>query len=133
MTLLALLDASNSLAPSSPTLPTSVGVAIVCAYLLNFVKKLKQIPQVSFYTTKLNSIIRAVTSFASTIGVSIQWSSTSHTLTIGNLTLAVVAGGLFHWVAQYGAQHGFEALFQSMQMGSLRAQKENLDPHLTQQ
>ena len=124
-------DSANTLAPTSPTLPTSVGVGIVCAYLVTFVKRAKQIPWITFYSTKINTLIRAGTSFLSTIGVTVSWSSVTHTLTIGNLTLAVVVGGIYHWVVQFGIQQIAESSFQSMQIGTLRSQKENLDPHLT--
>lgn len=126
MFIAAFFDATNTLAPSSPTLPTSVGVGIVCAYIVHFVKKLKQVPKINFYSTKLNAIIRASTSFASTIGVSVSWSSTNHQLIIGNITLAVIVGGIYHWGVQYGIQHGFESLFQSMQISTFRAQTENM-------
>jgi len=123
-----LVDAGNNLAPSSPTLPTSVGVAVACAYLVTFFKKLQQVPWINFYSVKMNAIVRAATSFVSTIGVSVSWSSDTRTLTIGNITVAVIVSGLYHWIVQYGVQHGFESLFQSMAISTYRAQAENMPP-----
>ena len=125
-----LFDAANSLAPTSPSLPTGVGVGIALAYGMNWLKKLSQVPKITYYTTKLNTIIRAVTSFVATLGVSISWTSTTHTLAIGNLTLGVIGMGLYHWLVQYGTQHLSEGWLQSIEIAKYRSQSENIPPKI---
>ena len=101
-----LFDAS-ALAPATPTIPTSVGVAILSAYLLDAAKRLKQIPQVSYYTTKLNTLLRMALSGIGVLGVGWVWSAagTGHQLLITIPAWNVVFTGLWHWATSYGVQH----------------------------
>jgi hypothetical protein len=124
-----LLDTVNSLAPSSSTLPTSLGVAIVMGYILDFTKRLNQIPKITYFTTKLNSWIRLAMAGAGTLGISWTWSSLPNgghqwvwTLPAGTVILA----GLWHWAVQYGAQHGWEILLaqRPVAQSAMRAQQE---------
>lgn len=114
-----LLDAAQTLAPTSSTLPTSVGVAIAFGYLLDMAKRLKSIPKVTYYTDKLNFALRILLSGAGTLGVSWAWSHTAtggYHLGIDIPSLAVLGSGVWHWFVQYGMQHGFEIILQNRAM-----------------
>lgn len=110
----ALLDASNALAPTSSTLPTAAGVAIVSGMILDYAKRLQKIPKISYYTTKLNNLIRLAMSGVGTLGVSWVWSAagTGHQLLITIPAWSVIGLGLWHWAIQYGGQYGFEQILQ---------------------
>ena len=116
-----LLDVTNTLAPTSPTLPTSVGVAIASAYIMHLLKTLKSIPKISFYTTKINLFLRAILSAVGTIGISIKWAAVSGggvqlITTIPSLTVFLV--GLWHWGVQFGLQHMSEGVLQVMRQAA---------------
>ena len=104
-----LFDAASPLAPSSSVIPTSVGVAIVSAYALDWAKRLKQIPRVSYYSTRLNTWLRVLMAGIGTLGVSWAWSPVSgsggHELLITFPSNAALLAGLWHWSIQYGTQH----------------------------
>jgi hypothetical protein len=118
---------TNALAPAAPTIPTSVGVAIIAAYALDLAKRLKQIPQVSYYTTKLNTILRIILSGIGTLGVSWVWSSagTGHQLLISIPAGSVILAGLWHWATSYGIQHFSEIQLaqRSQAQAAMREQK----------
>lgn len=103
---------ASTLAPSSSTLPTSVGVAIVMGYILDYIKRLNTIPKINYYTTKLNSWLRLAMAGVGTLGIAYTWSAvgTGHQLLISIPAWSVVGAGLWHWVVQYGAQHGWEII-----------------------
>jgi hypothetical protein len=111
---MTLFDAASTLTPISSTLPTSVGVAIVSGYALDFLKRLKTLPQVNYYTTTLNAIVRVVLSGIGTLGVSWAWSAAGagHQLLITIPAWSAVGVGVWHWAVQYGLQHGFEGVLQ---------------------
>jgi hypothetical protein len=110
--------ASPTLTPISPVLPTSVGVAIVFGYLLDLAKRLKQIPKIDYFTTKVNTGIRILLSGIGTLGVTWAWSpaGTGHQILITIPAWSALALGLWHWLIQYGMQHGFESVLQSNKM-----------------
>jgi hypothetical protein len=101
------LDTANLLAPAAPSIPTSVGVDIVLAYALDYIKRIEAIPKVSYYTTRLNTAIRIVLSGVGTLGVSWVWSpaGTGHQLLINIPAWTVIIAGLWHWATNYGVQH----------------------------
>lgn len=102
-----LIDATHLLAPESPTLPTSVGVAIIFAYILDTAKRLNRVPKISYYTTKLNNIVRIILSGIGTLGTTWVWSNSgsNHQLLITIPAWSVIFAGLWHWVINYGVQH----------------------------
>lgn len=108
------LDIQNALAPVSPSLPTSVGVAIFCGYAMDALKRFKSIPKVNYYTTKLNIFLRVVMAGIGTLGISYVWSAAGegHTLLIAIPAWTALTTGVWHWVVQYGMQHGFESILQ---------------------
>jgi hypothetical protein len=101
-----LLDAT-ALAPATPTLPTSVATAMFAAYALDYLKRLKQIPAVSYYSTRLNTVLRMFLSGIGTLGVSWAWSAagTGHQLLITIPAWSAIANGLWTWGASYCVQH----------------------------
>lgn len=106
-------DTVNTLAPSSSTLPTSLGVAIVMGYILDYAKRLNRIPKINYYTNMLNSWIRLIMAFGGTIGISWTWSAIpggGHTWTWTIPTASILLASLWHVAVQYGAQHGWEIL-----------------------
>ena len=110
-----LAQAVNSaLTPVSPTLPTSVGVAIAFGYILDLFKRLKQVPKINYYNTKLNLLLRIALSGIGTLGISWAWSpaGTGHQLLITIPAWPIVIEGAWHWFVQYGMQHGFEGILQ---------------------
>jgi hypothetical protein len=119
---------TNTLAPAAPTIPTSVGVAILSAYLLDFAKRTKAIPWVSYYTSKLNVAARIVLSGIGTLGVSWVWSpaGTGHQLLINIPAWSVVIAGLWHWATSYGVQHFSEIQLSQrpIAQAAMRAQQE---------
>jgi hypothetical protein len=120
---------TSVLAPAAPTIPTSVGVAILSAYALDFAKRTKQIPWVSYYTTKLNTLIRIALSGIGTLGVSWAWSSagTGHELLITIPAWSIVLAGLWHWATSYGVQHFSEIQLAQRPVAqvAMRAQQED--------
>ena len=104
-----LLEA-GTVGPASAVVPTQISAAMASGYILWMLQKSQGIPWVSQTTVKLNALIRLIVSGVSTIGISIAWEPTNHQLIIGNLTLAVVAHGLWHVFTQYAATHGFEKI-----------------------
>jgi hypothetical protein len=105
------------LEPNSPVLPTSVGVAVISAYIMHLLKAAKSVPKVSFATTKLNAIIRAIMSGIGTIGISLSWAAAATgggTVSIAVPSLGVLLAGLWHWAVQYGLQHFSEGTLQMM-------------------
>lgn len=99
---------TSVLAPNSPVIPTSVGLSIIFAYILDYAKRIKQVPKVTYYTTKLNSILRLIMSGVGTLGVSYVWSSTpagGHQLLITIPSAAALGSGVFHWAVAYATQH----------------------------
>lgn len=96
--------------PSSAVVPTQISAAMACGYVLWLLQKAQNLPWVSQTTVKLNAMIRLAAAFGSTIGISIAWSGSTHTLVIGNLTAAVALHGLWHVFTQYAATHGFEKI-----------------------
>lgn len=116
-------DVNNTLAPAAPTLPTSAGVAIVFGYLLDLAKRLQSLPQINYYTTKVNTWLRIFLSGVGTLGVSWTWSAAGqgHTLLITIPAWTALAIGIWHWAVQYGMQHGFEILLESRQAMKLPA------------
>src|ERR1700691_5151876 len=123
-----LLDTTNLLAPAAPSIPTSVGVAIVFAYALDYAKRLNAIPQVSYYTTKLNTLLRIILSGIGTLGVSWVWSpaGTGHQLLITIPAWTIVATGLWHWATSFGVQHFAEIQLaqRPTAQAAMRAQQE---------
>jgi hypothetical protein len=109
-----MFDASV-LAPSSPTMPTSVIVAVLSAYVMHLLKAAKSLPKINFYTTKLNFGLRAAMSAIGTIGISLKWAAATAgggTVVIAIPGAMVLLSGLWHWAGQFGVQHGFESVFQ---------------------
>jgi hypothetical protein len=109
----------NSLAPTSPSIPTAVAVAIVLGYLQDFAKRLNSLPKINYYSNKLNSWIRLIATGAATVGVSWTWSSLpggGHQWVWTIPTGVVIATGLWHWAVQYGMQHGWEILLSQRQV-----------------
>ena len=109
------LEAANTLAPSSPTLPTSLGVAILSGYVMHLAKASKKLPWITFYTTKLNFAIRGVIAAVGTIGVGMKWAASSGgggQLAITIPSVAVLLAGLYHWAVQFGVQHLSETVLQ---------------------
>lgn len=104
-----LLEA-GTVGPSSAVVPTQISAAMASGYILWLLQKSQTIPWVSQTTVKLNAVIRLIVATGSTLGISIAWEPTNHQLIIGNLTLAVVAHGLWHVFTQYAATHGFEKI-----------------------
>lgn len=111
---LLLLTDTPSLSPISPTLPTSVGVAIAFGYLLDLFKRLKEVPKITYYSKKVNLLLRIALSGIGTLGISWAWAphGTGHQLLITFPATAVILAGCWHWFVQYGMQHGFEGLLQ---------------------
>ena len=116
------LDVTNTLAPTAPTIPTSVGVAIFSAYALDYAKRLKALPVVNYYSTKLNSWLRLFLSGLGTLGVSWAWSAagTGHQLLITIPAWSVIFVGLYHWGVQYGTMH-FSEIILSQRPGAQTA------------
>ena len=112
--LLFITDLQNTLSPSSPSLPTSVGVAIVSGYVLNLLKGLKSIPKISYYSTRLNMFLRILMSGIGTLGVTWVWSQAGegHQLLITIPAWSAIGLGAWHWFIQYGMLHGFEGILQ---------------------
>jgi hypothetical protein len=113
------LETTSVLAPTSSTLPTSLGVAIVMGYILDWVKRLQSLPKINYYTTKLNSWIRLLMAFGGTVGISWTWSALpggGHTWTWTIPTATVLLASLWHIAVQYGAQHGWEILLAQRQI-----------------
>jgi hypothetical protein len=104
-----LFDTASPLAPSSSVIPTSVGVAIVSAYMLDWAKRLKQVPKISYYSTRLNTWLRVLMAGIGTLGVSWAWSPVSttgrHELMIMFPSNAALLAGLYHWTIQFCMQH----------------------------
>ena len=100
-------EANSAIYPSSPVVPTSVGVAIAAAYLLDLAKRLKQFPKISYYSTKLNSWIRICTAAVGTVGVSWSWAAygTGHQLLITIPAWSAIGDYIWHWAVAYGIQH----------------------------
>ena len=116
-----LLDA-NVLAPTSPTMPTSLGVAVLSAYVMHLLKSAKSIPAINFYSTKLNFWLRAALSAVGTIGISLKWAAATTgggVIAIQVPALTVFLVGLWHWAVQFGMQHGFESVFQVAHQASI--------------
>jgi len=109
-----LFDTAKTLAPGSPSLPTSVGVAIFSGYCLDLLKRLKQVPDITYYSRKFNLILRIIMSGAGTLGISWAWSAAGegHQLLITIPAWSAIAIGLWHWTVQYGMQHSFEGVLQ---------------------
>lgn len=123
-----IFDANNLLAPSSPVIPTSVGVAIVSGYILDVLKRLKQVPKINFYSTRINALLRVAMAGVGTLGVSYSWSpaGTGHQLLITIPAFAVLVAGVWHWVVQYGMQHGFESILQGARQLNNVSQQDNI-------
>jgi hypothetical protein len=105
--LMILFDAANTLAPTSPTIPTGLGVAILSAYGMDLIKRLKQFPKVTYYSAKLNSLIRLGAAAAGTLGVSFTWSKlggvgAGYQFVTTIPGLSVLALGAYHLAVQYG-------------------------------
>jgi hypothetical protein len=105
-------EGATNLAPTSPSIPTSLATAMVCGYILNALRRAQTIPWVSHETVVMSGVIRLIMSGAATLGISFSWSSTDHTLLISGLTFATIVSGLWHWGSQYACQHGFEQILQ---------------------
>jgi hypothetical protein len=104
-----LLD-TNTLTPAAPVVPTELSAAVACGYILWLMQRAKSLPWITQHTAAVNAIVRAVISGAATLGITFQWNSSAHSLTIENLTSTVIVHGLWHWFWQYAAAHGFEKL-----------------------
>jgi hypothetical protein len=107
------LDVANTLAPNSPSIPTSVSAAIVLGYLLDTAKRLKQLPKINYYSTQLNTWLRLVLTGVATLGISWTWSAVTgggHQWVINIPAGSVLLAGMWHWATQYGLQHGWEIL-----------------------
>ncbi|HUK48103.1 MAG TPA: hypothetical protein VLW06_10950 [Terriglobales bacterium] len=110
-----LADAVSGLKPIAPTVPTSIAVAVICGSMLDLLKRLQSIPKITYYTTRLNIILRIIMSGLGTLGISWTWSaagSGAHELVIGIPAWSALAYGVWHWAVQYGMQHGFEGILQ---------------------
>lgn len=109
------------LAPNSPVIPTSVGVAIASAYILHTLKTLKSLPKVTFYSTKINLYLRLITSALGTLAISISWSHASTgggTLAITLPSLSIFLAGIWHYGVQFGMQHMSEGVLQFMKQAA---------------
>jgi hypothetical protein len=106
------IDPTGNLAPTAPSLPTSVGVAIFFGYILDLLKRLKFFPKINYYSVKLNIIIRVVLSGFGTLGISWAWSKSGNGNQLSILLPAwsVLILGIWHWAVQYGMQDAFEQL-----------------------
>jgi hypothetical protein len=84
-------------------------VAIVSAYLLDWAKRLKQVPRISYYSTRLNTWLRVLMAGIGTLGVSWAWSPVSttggHQLLVVFPSNAALVVGVWHWAIQFGTQH----------------------------
>jgi len=83
----------------------------VMAYILLLLQRWSKLPWLTQHTTEITTIFRAVLAFVATIGIGISWNGAAHTLTITNLSLSVIASGLWHWFGQFAIQHGWGQLF----------------------
>jgi hypothetical protein len=116
----------SNLSANSPVLPTSVGVAVISAYVLHLAKCAKSLPKINFYSTKLNAIIRAGMSGIGTIGISLSWAAAASgggTVSIAIPSLGVLLAGLWHWAVQFGIQHFSEGALQMMRQMALIAKE----------
>jgi len=98
---------SNVMAPNSPVIPTAVGLAILQAYALDWIKRFDKLPQVTYFTNRLNTVLRLLMAGAGTLGVSWTWSKagTGHELLISIPAWSALLSGLYHWGVAYGMQH----------------------------
>jgi len=111
------LETVNTLSPGAPSVPTSLGVAVISAYCLDFLKRMKSVPLVSYYSTKMNTYLRMIMALGGTLGISWAWSSSTagegyHQLALTIPPLAVLMAGLWHCAVQYGIQHLGESVLQ---------------------
>jgi len=99
-----MFDAANTLAPTAPSLPTSVGVAVFSGYLLDALKRFRAIPRVNYYSDRLNTGLRIVLSGIGTLGIAWKWSAagTGHQLLITIPSWLAILAGLYHWALQFG-------------------------------
>jgi len=113
-----LVDSATALTPTTPTIPTSLVIAIFSAYAMDFLKRLKQLPKINYYSTKLNSLIRLALSGIGTLGVAWSWSAagTGHQLLITIPAWSAVAIGLYHWGAQFVATQFSEIILAQRQV-----------------
>jgi hypothetical protein len=95
---------SPALTPTSPSLPTSVAVAIFSGYVLDYLKRFRAIPKINYYSTRLNAFLRVVLSGIGTLGIAWTWSAagTGHQLLITIPAWSAVALGVWHWCLQVG-------------------------------
>jgi hypothetical protein len=82
--------------------------------ILDYAKRLKEVPKISYYTGKMNNLIRLIMSGVGTLGVSWAWSAagTGHQLLINVPAWSVLALGIWHWAVQYGMQYTAEQVLQ---------------------
>lgn len=112
------LETVNALAPTSPTVPTGLGLALALGYIQHMLKRLESLPKINFYSTKINFALRVVLSGLGTLGLSWAWSSApdgGHHLSLYIPSFAVLLLGAWHWFVQFAVQHGFEGILQSTQ------------------
>jgi len=121
-----MFDSVATLAPTSSTVPTSVGVAIVSAYVLDYAKRFEKLPQVTYYSNKLNSWLRLALAGIGTFGVSYVWSAvgTGHQLILNIPAWSVLGSGLWHWAIQYGTQHFSEIILAQRPVAKQAAQEQ---------
>jgi hypothetical protein len=81
------------------------------AYLLRLIQRWDKLPWVTQHTQGITIAVRLILSGLATIGISWQWNSASHSLTIGGLQLWTITLGLWHWFGQYALQHGWGQVF----------------------
>lgn len=84
---------------------SQVSLALLVPYVLQYLKKSKWFPLVSYTTDKLNRTISAVIAFVAGFGIAINFDDSAGVLTVTGLTIAGLWTGTLHAVQQFLMQH----------------------------
>ena len=88
-----------------PNLAVSVFTSsALSVYLIQKLKDSKYFPWLTAETAKLNRVASALLAALGAVGLQYQWTSSTHTLVITNLTLSVIGLGIWHWLQHFTLQ-----------------------------
>ena len=88
--------------------------AAMFAYALQLLQKWDKMPWVTAHTAWVNIGLRALFSFAATLGIGFVWAGSfgAGVLTVTIPAATVLAHGLYHFLGQFSMQHAWLKVFQ---------------------
>lgn len=91
------MDTNNLLA----LLGNKATMSLLVIYFINWLKKSKWFPVITYETDKLNHIVAVVLTGLGTLGIHFSFNRDTHTLVVTGLVTGTILSGLWDWLQNY--------------------------------